>query len=92
MLADSAQTFAVVLIVAAAAGYLVVIARRSWKSGHGGACSGCHTVAAVRDAAEVTEGSKPAMFIPIENVEDAARRHREQTLAAEPPPPPESRS
>jgi hypothetical protein len=83
MLALSTQVLAVGLIVAAALGYLLVIARRSWKSGHGAACGGCHN-SAEADFEEALPGAGVEagrsavhqMFLPVENLTDVARRRR----------------
>ena len=40
MLADIAQTLGVILLVLAAAGYLMVVLRRSWRQGGGCGCCG----------------------------------------------------
>jgi hypothetical protein len=85
MLALSAQSFAVLLITAGALGYLLVLARRSWRSGSGGACSGCHASRAdstsppersVGSDARKSESEPLRMFLPVENFADAAKRHR----------------
>lgn len=89
MLANGVQTFAVALIVAGALGYLLVLARRSWRTGHGGACSGCSAVkssgcggtTSSEPAAPVADAGPHRVFLPVENFTASAKRLREQTAS-----------
>lgn len=93
MLANGVQTFAVALIVAGAVGYLLVIARRSWRTGHGGACGGCSAVKS--SGCGGTTSSEPAIpaadvpaqrvFLPVENFTASAKRLRESTASPSDP-------
>lgn len=90
MLANAVQTFAVALIVAGAVGYLLVLLRRSWRTGHGGACSGCSAVKsagcgvtiAPAPASSPTDTPPQRVFLPIENFTDSARRLREKAASS----------
>ena len=70
MLADAVQTFAVVLIVAAAIGYLVVYLRRS-TCGRGCCGRDFPPRRPASPTSDESSGSQP--FIPSENLADRAR-------------------
>lgn len=79
MIAGTEQTFAVVLIIAAAAGYLGVALRRAWRL-RGGGC--CGDSCARRDPIEppVTPTTQ-TRFVPSEQLSDLARqRARDRTI------------
>jgi hypothetical protein len=82
MVAEANQTFGVVLIIAAAVGYLGLILRKSWR-GQGG-CAGCHTMRPSQPGANAEQAPPEAKsttgtaFFPLENLADIARRRREQ--------------
>jgi len=72
------QSIGVVLIVAAAVGYLAVLLRRAWKGQAG--CGSCHSSSAPHH-----EESKPVqqLFMPAENLADAADRLRRQRSSSD---------
>lgn len=84
MLADAAQTFATVLIVFAAAGYLGVVLRRSWRQRGGGCCgtSACHP----ESPAESRLGKATPIVTSDELTAAARRRHAERQAAGNGPP------
>jgi len=73
MPADTLQNITVVTIVCVSVGYLGVMLRRSWKGQAG--CGSCHS-----DTAQPREETKPVqkLFMPVENLADAAERLRKQ--------------
>lgn len=91
MLADTAQTFGVILIVVAAAGYLLLLVRRSWRQGGRCGCCGAKKIPFLDDAAPNASGGSgdqdrvpSKQIIPPGHLADAAGRLKPQ---ASPPAP-----
>jgi hypothetical protein len=94
MLADTAQTFGVILIVVAAVGYLLLLARRSWRQGGGCGCCGAKKIPFMDDAAERVAGESSGedrvpskQVIPPSHLEDAAGRLKPQESPPRPDDP-----
>lgn len=75
MLASIAQTVIALLIVAAAVVYIGLVLVRS-MCGRGG-CSGCHVGPEASADAESPAGHQPRQIVPLEDLANRARRHRE---------------
>lgn len=96
MLADTAQTFGVILIVAAATGYLLLLARRFWRQKSGCGCCGASKVPFMADAAERTADKSSGQdrvpsiqLIPPGHLEDAAKRLKPHDSPPDPEDPTE---
>lgn len=80
MIADATQTFGVILLVAAAVGYLGLIARRAAKGKGGGGCSGCRPMSRPAD-----ESSPPEQLVPTEDLADRARQLADDQKSSDSP-------
>jgi FeoB-associated Cys-rich membrane protein len=81
MLASATQAFGVILILAAAAGYLGLRLRRSSK--RGGCCS-CSDVLCRRDGTEPgSPSSREQRFVPGEDLAEQARRLAKNDASAD---------
>lgn len=84
MIASAVETFAVILIVAAAAGYLGLRLRRSVKGSGGCYCGQGRPCSPSPGEDEQSVNPDAQQFIPSKNIEDWARRHaRDQRSANE---------
>lgn len=81
MLADLAQTIGVVLLVVAAAGYLMVLLRRSWREEGGCGCCGTKTPPISAGTCRPETPDDPAgndrvptkQIIPVDRLTESAR-------------------
>ncbi len=98
MLADLVQTFGVVLIVVAAAGYLLLVLRRSWRQGGGCGCCGTKTPPFSTDACGRESPGEPArtdrvpskQIISVDRLADSARDCARESTQRPPDPPGQS--
>jgi hypothetical protein len=84
MLASAAETFAVVLAVAAAIGYLGMLLRRSAR---GGGCRGCVDRLRPPESCGTDDApsTPPQQIVPRDNLADRARRLADEQEAPAPP-------
>ena len=81
MIADATQTFGVILLVAAAVGYLGLIARRAAKGRGGGCCNSCQPSSRPADQ----PSPPPEQFVPSDDLAEKARKLADDRKSSDSP-------